>query len=252
MRNPLEAAGLVLSLILLIYILAMQRKMAIRINSVSKQMSKEIKGQGAAIKGELGHHYHQVEALEQLLPTLKLSATLPPSRGWAASPDFLLTLSSIVRKSKPKLVVELGSGVSTLVSAKSGAKRIISLDHSIEFGEATREMLKEHKVTGVQIRINELLTYPAGYKWYSPEALIGIKNIDLLVIDGPPSSINPDARYPAIEHLLPLLSKRATVVLDDADREDEKKLAAAFAAAMPNHKLTFLRHEKGTAVISPR
>ena len=113
-------------------------------------------------------------------------------------------------------------------------------------------MLKEHKVTGVQIRINELLTYPAGYKWYSPEALIGIKNIDLLVIDGPPSSINPDARYPAIEHLLPLLSKRATVVLDDADREDEKKLAAAFAAAMPNHKLTFLRHEKGTAVISPR
>lgn len=215
-------------------------------------MSKEIKGQGSAIKSELGHHYHQVEALEQLLPTLKLTSTLPPSRGWAASPDFLLTLSSIVRKSKPKFVLELGSGVSTLVSAKSGAKRIVSLDHSNEFGEATREMLKEHKVTGAQIRINDLLTYPGGYKWYSPEALIGIKNIDLLVIDGPPSSINPDARYPALEHLLPLLTKKAIVILDDADREDEKKLAEAFAAAMPNHKLTFLRHEKGTAVISPR
>jgi hypothetical protein len=113
-------------------------------------------------------------------------------------------------------------------------------------------MLKEHKVIGAQIRINELLTYPAGYKWYSPEALIGIKNIDLLVIDGPPSSINPDARYPALEHILPLLTKRATVILDDANREDEKKLAEAFAAAMPEHKLTFLHHEKGTAVISPR
>lgn len=247
-----EVAASLMSLALLTYILVSQRKLAKRINSLSKQMSKEIKGQGSTIKNEIGHHYHQVEALEQLLPILKLSATLPPSRGWAASPDFLLTLSSIVRKSKPKLVVELGSGVSTLVSAKSGAKRIISLDHSIEFGEATRDMLKEHKVTGAQIRINELLTYPAGYKWYSPEALIGIKNIDLLVIDGPPSAINPDARYPALEHLLPLLSKRATVILDDADRDDEKKLAQAFADAMPEHKLTFLRHEKGTAVISPR
>jgi predicted O-methyltransferase YrrM len=252
MRNALQVFASVFSLILLIYILAMQRKMAIRINSLSRQVSKEIKGQGSAIKSELGHHYHQVEALEQLLPALKLTATLPPSRGWAASPDFLLTLSSIVRKSKPKLVLELGSGVSTLVSAKSGARRIISLDHSKEFGEATREMLKEHKVTGAQIRINELLTYPGGYKWYSPEALIGVKGIDLLVIDGPPSSTNPDARYPALEHLLPLLTKKAIVILDDADREDEKKLAQAFAHAMPNHKLTFLRHEKGTAVISPR
>ncbi len=252
MRNALQIFATAFSLILLIYILAMQRKMAIRVNSLAKQMSKEIKGQGSAIKNELGHHYHQVEALEQLLPLLKLSATLPPSRGWAASPDFLLTLSSIVRKHKPKLVVELGSGVSTLVSAKSGAKKVISLDHSSEFGEATRAMLKEHKVISAQIRINELLTYPGGYKWYSPEALIGIKNIDLLVIDGPPSSINPDARYPALEHLLPLLSKKAIVILDDADREDEKKLAQAFDHAMPNHKLTFLRHEKGTAVIAPR
>ena len=251
MRNALQIFATAFSLILLIYILAMQRKMAIRVNSLAKQMSKEIKGQGSAIKNELGHHYHQVEALEQLLPLLKLSATLPPSRGWAASPDFLLTLSSIVRKHKPKLVVELGSGVSTLVSAKSGARKIISLDHSSEFGEATRAMLKEHKVISAQIRINELLTYPGGYKWYSPEALIGIKSIDLLVIDGPPSSINPDARYPALEHLLPLLSKKAIVILDDADREDEKKLAQAFAHAMPNHKLTFLRHEKGTAVIAP-
>jgi predicted O-methyltransferase YrrM len=252
MRNVVGIFGLFLSLLLLAYLVYSQRKLAKRINSLANQMSKEIKGQGAAIRNELGHQYHQVEALEQLLPILKLSSTLPPSRGWAASPDFLLTLSSIVRKKKPKLVLELGSGLSTLVSAKSGAKKIISLDHSIEFGEATREMLKEHKVTGAQIRINELLTYPGGYKWYSPEALIGIKNIDLLVIDGPPSSTNPDARYPALEHLLPLLSKRATVILDDADREDEKKLAHAFADAMPSHKLTFLHHEKGTAVISPR
>jgi hypothetical protein len=78
-----------------------------------------------------------------------------------------------------------------------------------------------------------------------------LAKIDLLVIDGPPSSTNPDARYPALTHLIPLLSPKATVVLDDADRDEEKKLAEAIAAALPGHSLTFIRHEKGTAVIAP-
>jgi hypothetical protein len=41
-------------------------------------------------------------------------------------------------------------------------------------------------------------------------------------------------------------------MLDDANRADERKLADAFLAALPNHKLRFLYHEKGTAIIEPR
>jgi predicted O-methyltransferase YrrM len=81
---------------------------------------------------------------------------------------------------------------------------------------------------------------------------MGLAKIDLLVIDGPPSSTNPDARYPALEHLVPLLSPRATVILDDVDREEERKLADAIARALPNHKMTIHSHEKGTAVIAPQ
>jgi hypothetical protein len=112
-------------------------------------------------------------------------------------------------------------------------------------------MLKTHGVRGVEIRINELETYPEGYRWYARSSLKGLAKIDLLVIDGPPSSTNSDARYPALAHLIPLLSAKATIVLDDADREEEKKLAEAIAAALPGHSLTFIRHEKGTAVIAP-
>jgi predicted O-methyltransferase YrrM len=190
--------------------------------------------------------------MEQLLPMLKLSAPLPPSRGWAASPDFLLTLAHIAKTLRPRLTVELGSGTSTLVLAKSGAKKIISLDHSEEFGAQTRSMLETHKVRGVEIRIHELESYPSGYKWYARASFKGLAKIDLLVIDGPPSSTNPDARYPALEHLIPLLSPNATIVLDDADRDEERKLAEAIATALPNHSLTMLAHEKGTAVIAPR
>jgi predicted O-methyltransferase YrrM len=255
MKNGLEifiVVALVIVVALSSYSVLLLRKSAKKLNRNADRVSKELKGQTSQIKTELGYVYQQFEALEQLLPLLKLTAPLPPSRGWAASPDFLLSLYEISKRSKPRVVVELGSGVSTLVLAKSGAKKIVSLDHSIEYGEQTRSMLKDHRVRGVEIRIGDLEIYPAGHSWYSKASLKGLEKIDLLVIDGPPSATNPDARFPALENLLPLLSPKATIILDDANRADERKLADAFLAAMPNHRLRFLHHEKGTAIIEVR
>jgi hypothetical protein len=48
------------------------------------------------------------------------------------------------------------------------------------------------------------------------------------------------------------LSENAVVVIDDTKRSGEKTLAESFANALPNHKLRFLDHEKGTAIIEPR
>lgn len=252
MENLVSAVASILVLALSLYVVRSIRTLHKKINRNADRVTKELTAQTGRIKTELAHVYHQVEAIEQLLPLLKLSAPLPPSRGWAASPDFLLTLAHVTRKVKPRLTVELGSGISTLVLAKSGAKKIVSLDHSVEFGTQTREMLSIHGVRGVDIRIHELETYPGGYKWYAKSTYKGLSKIDLLVIDGPPSSTNPDARYPAFEHLIPLLSPKATVILDDVYRDEERKLADAITQALPNHVLTIFSHEKGTAVISPR
>lgn len=255
MNKGLEIAVLVALLVILLlsaYTVLLLRRSARKLNRNADRVSKELKGQTSQIKSELSYLYQQFEALEQLLPLLKLTAPLPPSRGWAASPDFLLSLFELSSKVKPRLVLELGSGVSTLVLAKSGAKKVISLDHSVEFGVQSRAMLKNHKARGVEIRIDELEQYPKGFSWYSRQSLKGIAKIDLLVIDGPPSATNPDARFPALEFLLPLLSPKAVIILDDANRADERKLAEAFLAALPGHQLRFLHHEKGTAIIEPR
>ena len=252
MENLVGVVASILVLALSLYVVRSIRALHKKINRNADRITKELTAQTGRIKTELAHVYHQFEAVEQLLPLLKLSAPLPPSRGWAASPDFLLTLAHVTRKVKPRLTVELGSGISTLVLAQSGAKKIVSLDHSVEFGTQTKEMLSSHGVRGVDIRIHELETYPGGYKWYAKSTYKGLSKIDLLVIDGPPSSTNPDARYPAFEHLISLLSPKATVVLDDVYRDEERKLADAITQALPNHVLTILSHEKGTAVISPR
>src|ERR687891_1928258 len=59
--------------------------------------------------------YPQTETLSSLLAVLRPRAPFPPFRGWAISPDFAVLLLTQVLTRRPARVVELGSGVSTLV-----------------------------------------------------------------------------------------------------------------------------------------
>jgi predicted O-methyltransferase YrrM len=247
------------NLLLLVLLLAIGLGLAYCIRSlralhqkINTRIAREIAVSTKELKTSMWQSYRQTEAMQQLLSLLKFSAPVPPTRSWAASPDLLLTLAQLVRKHNPKLVVELGSGVSTLVVAKAGAKKVISIDHSGEFADKTREVLKEHKVRGVEIRVAQLKAHISGVDWYDTAVIKDLKRIDLLIVDGPPGSKNPEARMPARAEFIAKLSPKAIVVIDDVNREGERKLAESFAKALPNHVLTIYPHEKGTAVISPK
>ena len=248
-----------MKLLTLVFLLAIGLGLAYCIRSlralhrkVNTRIAREISASTKELKAEVWQSFRQSEAMQQLLSLLKFSAPVPPTRSWAASPDLLLTLTQLVRTHNPKLVVELGSGVSTLVVAKAGAKKVISIDNSAEFAGKTREMLKEHKVRGVDIRVAELKAHISGVDWYDTNIIKDLKRIDLLIVDGPPGSKNPQARMPARAEFIAKLSPKAIIVIDDVNRDGERKLAEAFAKALPNHILTIYPHEKGTAVISPK
>jgi len=238
----------VIAVLGIMYCAKLLRALHQRVSKANSQTQESIK----ELKEQIWHSYRQSEALQQLMTLVKFTAPIPPTRSWAASPDLLLTLADIVRTRKPRLVVELGSGVSTLIVAKAGARKVISIDNSGEFAEKTSEMLKTHKVRGVQIRVATLKSHASGVQWYDTAKFKDLKNIDMLIIDGPPGSKNPDARKPALKELLAKLSPNVTIVIDDVKRTGERELAEAFAKALPRHTLTILNHEKGTAVISPK
>jgi predicted O-methyltransferase YrrM len=244
----LYVALLFLILIGVVYCARLLRALHAKISKNSSEIHK----QSLANKKRSMIAYRQIEAFIQLTNLLDFKAAIPATRSWAASPDLLLTISEIVKKNKPGLVVELGSGVSTLVAAKSGARKIVSIDNSDEWGAKTVALLKEHKLRGVDVRIAPLRPYANGSDWYEVAAIRDLKNIDLLIIDGPPGSKNPEARYPALQQFKDKLSASAIVIIDDVHRDGERKLAEDFAKALPNHVLTVLDHEKGTAIIAPR
>ena len=142
--------------------------------------------------------FRQLEALVSLHEMLDLKAALPPTRGWAASPDLLLTLTSLVRKYKPKLVVELGSGASTIVLSRAGAVEIVAIEHDLEYLKNTQELLAEHQVSNVKLIHAPLIQkeiLEESFMWYDSSKLQDFKEIDFLFIDVPPGSKDYAARF---------------------------------------------------------
>jgi len=202
--------------------------------------------------------FRQTEALQGLYAELGLAKSLPSTRGWAASPDFLLELATHVRMARPLTVVECSSGVSTVVLARclqlNGGGRLLSLEHDGHYAQQTRQQLQRHGLTDWATVIDAPLTQHALggelWPWYTLEDLPAGPDIDLLVIDGPPQAIRPLARYPAAPLLFGRLQVGAAVFLDDAARPGEQAILARWQTEFPSLRQSSRRCEKGCAVLT--
>src|SRR5262249_34469650 len=108
----------------------------------------------SAVHTEMRQTFRQIEALQNLNAVLPASELLPATRGWAASPDLLGVLVDLVITGRPSLVVECGSGGSTLWLALAMRRfkidgRIIALEHDPVFAASTRDFLARHDVSGL-------------------------------------------------------------------------------------------------------
>lgn len=207
--------------------------------------------------------FRQIEALQSLYVELDLDKSLPGTRGWAASPDFLLELVLYTRARRPVTVVECSSGTSTLVLARclqlNGAGKVYSLEHDPVFAARTREQLRRHGLSDwAEVRDAPLREHVLGaqsWPWYAHEVLpaglaTGDTAIDLLVIDGPPQATRALARYPAGPSLFHHLAPNAAVYLDDAARDDEQAILQRWKTEFPQLAQSTLPCEKGCAVLS--
>lgn len=187
----------------------------------------------------------QVQALEQLRDKFHVAGPLPDVGGWALDPTGLMWLVDEVERRRPEHVVECGSGTSTFWIAmalrQNGRGRIISLEHQGKFADRTRSLLERHGLSEVaEVRHAPLVATqtPRGtFRWYDvdPE---GIGAIDLLVVDGPPGTTGPLARYPALPTLHRALTPGAYILVDDMHRDSEKKAVKHWLEEIPELRRT--------------
>lgn len=176
--------------------------------------------------------YQQLAAHQGITSCLQAPLPLPPMRGWAISPDAASVYISKILKLKPNTILETGSGVSTLLAALAlkqvGRGRVIALEHDAAFRTKTISMLYDYGVANYsQVILAPLKTSNvegASYKYYTSDCLnhLSEKSIDLILVDGPPSSIGKRARWPLFHSFSKYFNDKATLLMDDLIREDDK------------------------------
>lgn len=173
---------------------------------------------------------------------------------WAAGADFLGLLADTMTGQRPDAVIECSSGLSTLVLARccerNGGGRVYSLENGPEFAQRTRRALQAYGLG----RYAEVIDAPLGevrlgrepYQWYDLSQMPRV-GAQLLVVDGPPGFLQPFSRYPALPLLRSRLERGATVLLDDAARDDEQLLLRRWLAENPGAAFRYDATARGCA-----
>jgi Methyltransferase domain len=206
----------------------------------------------------IGNDTKQLEALLNLHSMIPVRGPLPASRGWAASPDLLLAYVGDILARRPRLVVECGSGLSTLWAALAldtagGPGRVVALEHDERFLSATAATLRAHGVAHrADVRLAPIEQVKVGqeqWPWYATSRIEDLHEIDLLFVDGPMVNLGPQSRYPALPLLRDRLNPGAVILLDDANRAEERETLEHWCADWPELSSEMLKFEKGAARI---
>lgn len=185
---------------------------------------------------------------------------MPFGGGWALTADAGALLVREVALRRPRVVVELGSGVSTLLVGRmlkeAGEGMVYSLDHDSAWAERTRAHvracgLQDHVVV-IDAPLQRQRFGAEEYEWYQvPDSVLALQDINLLIVDGPPQSLSPQGipRFPALPTFGPRLSAGALIFVDDAARPQEQRMINEWMKLEPTLDKWMVQTVPGTCLL---
>lgn len=187
-----------------------------------------------------------------LLKRLGLPQDALPNLGsWKADVGLLNFIIDTILTRKPETVVELGAGASSLIAARAlkmagDPGRLISFDQHADFVRETRNWLADHGLSA-DLHHAPLASQSGVWAdlWYDIDHVPAA--IDLLLIDGPPWTINPMIRGKA-QILFNRIRSGGVIILDDAARPGERIVARQWRRDWPEFDWQFRNGIKGTLV----
>jgi hypothetical protein len=234
-----------------------------QIRALGDQVSSLQRGLDSTVRKEIANAVAQVEAHANLQSYLSGQPTVPRLHGWPVSPDFGMLMVDLIESNDYDAVIEFGSGASTVLIAHAlkrlNARRPVpvqqlSFDHLPQYFEQTAGMLAGVGLdNGVRLCLAPLaplaLANGDARPCYTGTAALDALARDLtvpggraprllIVVDGPPGTTGPKARYPVLELVhrsFPQFSGQ--VLLDDYARPDERAVAADWCAYLAAHRI---------------
>lgn len=210
-----------------------------------------------AVKNNSANAVRQLQSfvgMQEYFATGVLPAFNSEAHSWPVSADFALCVMRQLVLQPYDLVIEFGSGMSTVIVAKTLAlmaergdtrqTQFVSFEHLDSYYEQTLAHLQQAGLEqAVQLTLAPLKDWQSAdgqiYPYYCCQStltkLVQQKQVSrkriLVIVDGPPAATGPQARYPAgpllMEHFP---NAQIDFLMDDYIREDEKQIAQHWLA----------------------
>ena len=200
----------------------------------------------------------QVAGVIGVYSTLKPKTPYPSFGGFAISGDCALRLLSLIFTEKPRWIIEAGSGLSTVLVAQAleligGEGHVISLEHEKKWLDLSNTMLAEHNVshraTIVHAPLVDTQIGDEVFRWYDVTGAPLPDQSQIIFVDGPPSATGPMARYPALHKLYDHLAETGVLLMDDADRPDERSAVERWKEEFRDLDIVYHADSRGTLEI---
>ena len=114
---------------------------------------------------------------------------------------------------------------------KAYGGNLVSIEHDVEYADVKRrEVMNAGLADVVDIRvltIKENDHTPFGHPWYDMCGIEDLREIDLVLVDGPPQSFGKEVRYPGIAVMRERLAPTGQIICDDTKRRGESNIKSA-------------------------
>jgi predicted O-methyltransferase YrrM len=179
---------------------------------------------------------------------------------YGVGPEFAHQLILEILKQNPKAILDIGSGLSSILSGlvlkKTGQGHVYSLEHSDIYADKTRQNIGLHGLEDwVTLIRAPLKTYDLKGKqwlWYDLEKLPKEVAYDLVIVDGPPGTIQNMARYPAFPLIFDRFNAGAVLMVDDADRPEDQQIISQWKAEYKDLEVTAMKTRKGLVILKKK
>lgn len=253
-----------------------------RIMNLRHKLQQELTGLRShvdhGLQRQAVHQSQLLEAYLRIARALDGRPDLPTFQGWAVSADLGAHLMDRVAQGGFDAIVEFGSGSSTLLMALAIARAgtaaapgrptlplQLALEHLPEHHARTQALLARHAPGhGVRLVLAPLVPWspvadsPPALFYDGQDALSAVAAALaslpraprlLVLVDGPPASTGPQARYPALPALLQHFGHaEVECIVDDYGRPDDRAVVGRWLAELQAagrdpklHELPFLK-----------
>jgi predicted O-methyltransferase YrrM len=222
----------------------------------TERLLQEMQNEAERTRVTIRQQSRQVQSWLSVYGFLNPPSILPSPDGFAIAPDLAAYLIRLIINTRPECVIELGSGLSTIIMGlaldRSSSGRLAALESDARFKDRTERLADEfglRRIVDVELcQMRDVCVNDETYRWYDTRNWANIQPIDLLFVDGPSGSGSSMARYPAVPLLIDYMRPGGLIVVDDVKRNDERKAVECWLRDYNIDVAEEPRHLHGTVV----